>query len=117
MHKLFIHSLAVDTIIGVYDWEKEKPQTVFVDVELQVDFSQAATSDEISTAIDYAKLSEEIVAYGAENKTELIEALAEKLVVLIEKNYQPHAIKLTVSKPQALSKADNVGVTIEKQCL
>ena len=37
-----IEGLSVDTIIGVYDWEKEKKQTLTLDIQMSWDNQTAA---------------------------------------------------------------------------
>lgn len=34
MDKIFLHGLKADTLIGVYDWEREQQQTLILDLDI-----------------------------------------------------------------------------------
>ena len=53
MDRIFLRDLRVETIIGIYDWERETPQTVSIDLKLATDVTRAAQSDDIADALDY----------------------------------------------------------------
>ena len=63
-----IEGLSVDTIIGVYDWEKEKKQTLTLDIQMSWDNQTAAKSDDLNDALDYALASEKVTQWVAENR-------------------------------------------------
>ncbi|MDO7574912.1 MAG: FolB domain-containing protein, partial [Oceanospirillaceae bacterium] len=42
MDTVYVHGLTVDTVIGIFDWEREIRQTVVLDVEMAVDISPSA---------------------------------------------------------------------------
>ena len=48
MDKVFISQLHVDTIIGVYDFEKESKQSLYFDIEMLSDIKPAAANDDIN---------------------------------------------------------------------
>ncbi len=54
---VFIRELRADTVIGVYDWERELRQTVVLDLEMAMDNKRAADSDDIADALNYAAVS------------------------------------------------------------
>ena len=53
MDIVFIKALRADTVIGVYDWERDIRQTVVLDLELASDNRRAAATDAIVDAVDY----------------------------------------------------------------
>lgn len=79
MDKVFIKQLRVDTIIGVYDFEKQKKQPLFFDVEMHTDIRPAALHDELSKAIDYAAVSAVITQFCQDTQFELLETLLARL--------------------------------------
>ena len=44
---IFINELRIETVIGIFDWERQIKQTVVLDLELATDISKAAASDHI----------------------------------------------------------------------
>ena len=114
MDTIFIQQLTVKTIIGVYPREREVKQTLIVDIEMQYDSRQAAASDNLSYALDYHQISKDIHAFISDSSFHLIEALADAIVKKILKNKLVKKINLSLSKPEALDQAKNVGIRISR---
>ena len=83
MDKVYISQLHVDTIIGVYDFEKESKQSLYFDIEMLCDISAAAATDDINLALDYAKVSERVIEHTTAKPVELLETLVEQLAAII----------------------------------
>ena len=45
MDKIKLSELTVNTVIGIWDWEKRNPQKVVFDIEVSTDISKASKSD------------------------------------------------------------------------
>ena len=78
MDIVFIEELRVDTVIGVYDWERNIRQTVVLDLEMAFDNRVPAARDAIEDTLDYKKVSKRLVAFIAETHFGLVETLAIK---------------------------------------
>ncbi len=111
---VFIEALKVDTVIGVYEWEKSIQQTLQFDVEMRTDVRAAAAIDDLSKTVDYAVVSEDIVALAKENQAELIETVAEKVAERILTTYAVASVKITLRKLGAVASTKSVGVIIER---
>ena len=110
---IFISELKVDAIIGIYDWERENTQPLIFDVEMETDIKKSAGSDSIDDTVCYKTVSDEIIALTLQNKFELVESLAEDICQsILKKHTGVSAIKLTVSKPNAVEQTKTVGITI-----
>lgn len=114
MDKVFIQGLQVDTIIGVYDWERRMRQPVSLDLEMAADISRAAATDRLDDALNYKSISKRVSAYVADSRFQLVETLAEKVAALILDEFPTHWVRLTLHKPGALRGATDVGVIIER---
>ena len=57
MDIVYIRDLRIDTIIGIYDWEREVRQTVSIDLEMASDIRKAAETDDIQHALNYKAVS------------------------------------------------------------
>ena len=77
MDTVFIKGLQATSVIGCYDWERDIRQTLVVDIELKADFTRAAQTDALADALDYAAISQRVIAVCDESRYQLLEALAE----------------------------------------
>lgn len=114
MDIVYIRDLKVQTVIGIFDWERSIKQTVSIDLEMAADIAKAAATDHIDDALDYAAISDRVVAYVETNHHKLVETLAEKLAALIRDEFSVPWLKLSLSKPGAVRGARDVGVVIER---
>ncbi|QTF93634.1 dihydroneopterin aldolase [Halomonas sp. BM-2019] len=114
MDLVLIESLGVDTVIGVYDWERTITQRLALDLALATDIRPAAAADDIALTLDYAAISERIAAFAAEHQFALVETFAERLAAVLREEFAIAWLRLTVRKPGAVPAADAVGVQIER---
>ena len=56
MDTIFLRELKIDTLIGVYDWERLVPQTLQIDLDIGLPNSMAYQSDNIDDALDYSDI-------------------------------------------------------------
>jgi dihydroneopterin aldolase len=114
MDIVFIKGLRVDTVIGVYDWERNIRQTVVLDLEMVSDNRRAAGSDAIADAVDYDAISTRVLTFIKDSKFQLIETLAEQIAALVMDEFQISWLRLKLAKPGAVAQAEDVGVLIER---
>tara|TARA_Y100000590_G_scaffold459100_1_gene615268 strand:- start:776 stop:1147 length:372 start_codon:yes stop_codon:yes gene_type:complete len=111
---IYINDLRVETIIGIFGWEKEVPQEVSIDIEINFDCKKASKNDSIQDTLDYKKITKDVIKFVQGSTFKLQESLAEGITQLIKKKYKVDSIKLRVSKPGALRHAKDVGVIIHR---
>jgi len=111
---IFINELRIETVIGIFDWERLIKQTVVLDIELATDISKAAESDHIDDTIDYKTLTKTIIAFVEASEFQLVERLAEEVCTLVRKDFGVPWIRLRLNKPGALRGARDVGILIER---
>ena len=114
MDKIKLTELTVNTVIGIWDWEKRNPQKVVFDIEMSTDINKASKSDSIKDALDYKAVSKRVQQYALENQFDLIEALADKVAEIILNEFEVSWVKLTISKPYAIRDSKNVSLMIER---
>ena len=78
MDKIFLYGMKADTLIGVYDWERERKQTLILDLEISVPES-TGMSDDIGDTIHYGDVCEVVRRNLAEQDFLLLETLAEHI--------------------------------------
>jgi len=114
MDKIFLNDLKIDTIIGIYDWERQTQQTLRFDLEMDWNIRPAANSDDIADTLDYGAIAQTIVQFVEHSSYQLIETLAEELCALLLSRYPIPKLKLTLTKPVKLY-GDNIAkIVIER---
>ena len=111
---IYIKDLRLQTIIGIFGWEREVRQEVSIDLEMTFDCKRAAKTDAIEDTIDYKKITKGIIKFVEESEFQLQETLAEGIADLVKNEYKVDSLKLRVSKPGALRHAEDVGVIIHR---
>ncbi|HTF97900.1 MAG TPA: dihydroneopterin aldolase [Cellvibrio sp.] len=114
MDIVYIRDLRIDTIIGIYDWEREVRQTVSIDLEMASDIRKAAETDDIQYALNYKAVSKRLIAYVENRNALLVEALAEEIAQIIRTEFSVPWLRLRLSKPGAIRGARDVGLIIER---
>jgi 2-amino-4-hydroxy-6-hydroxymethyldihydropteridine diphosphokinase len=114
MDIVFIQGLKIDTIIGIYDWERKIRQDIVLDIEMSFDIKKAGKSDKIELALNYKDVSKRIITFVKNSKFKLIETLAEKITEIIITEFNVEKVKLTLNKGEALTGAKGVGVIINR---
>jgi dihydroneopterin aldolase len=114
MDIVFLRGLRIETVIGIYDWEKEVRQPVILDLEMSAEVAKAAASDRIEDALNYKAVSKRLKQFVGEGRFELVETLAERCVEIIRSEFGVAWVRLSVNKIGAVSDARDVGVIIER---
>lgn len=114
MDKVLIRQLRVDTVIGVYEWEKTIQQSLFLDLDMAWDNKAAAASDDYQFALCYETVSKRITQLITERPIELIETVAERVADCLISEFSVVWVKVVVMKPGAVATAASVGVEIER---
>ena len=78
MDIIFLRELRVETVIGIYDWERCKRQTVSIDLEMGSDIRKAAASDSIEDTLNYKAVAKRLLGFIEASEFQLVETLAER---------------------------------------
>lgn len=114
MDKIFLEGLTTETIIGIFDWEREIRQTIAVDLEMSADIGRAAATDSIEDTLNYKRVAKRVLAFVQESRFQLIETLAERIAALILEEFEVTWVRVTLHKPGAIRHSRDVGVVIER---
>ncbi|MDH5517911.1 MAG: dihydroneopterin aldolase [Gammaproteobacteria bacterium] len=114
MDIIFIRELEIETVIGIYDWEREIKQTISIDLEMGADIAKSASSDQIDDTLNYKEVGKRIIAFVEASSFELVEKLAEEIAAIVRDEFAVPWLRLTLNKPGALRGSKSVGVVIER---
>lgn len=111
---VFIEDLRIQTVIGIFDWEREITQTISLDLQMAFDISRAAASDDIVDTLDYKAVSKRLIQFVESSEFQLVEALAEHCANIVLNEFPVSWLHLKLSKPGAVRGSSAVGVIIER---
>ena len=114
MDKIFLHELKVETIIGIWEWERKIRQTVIIDLEMSADIARAAATDDVADTLNYKSVAKRIQGFVADSSFQLVETLAEKIAGIIREEFDVAWVRVMVHKPGAIRGSRDVGIEIER---
>jgi len=114
MDKIFLSELKVDTVIGIWDWERKIRQTVVIDLEMSADIAKAAATDRVEDTLNYKSVAKRIQSFVADSSFQLVETLAERIAGIIRDEFDVQWVKVRVNKPGAIRGSRDVGILIER---
>lgn len=114
MDIIYLKDLRIDTIIGVYDWERRTRQTIILDIEIAADISKAAKSDAIEDTLNYKAVAKRLISFVENSECQLVETLAERIAEVLLNDFNISWLRLTVNKQGAVRGVRDVGVIIER---
>lgn len=113
MDKIFLHGMKAETLIGLYDWEREQQQTLVLDLDIGVP-ERSGVSDDIGDTVHYGEVCEAVRNSLKEQKFLLLEALAEHIAQMVLHDFAARWVRVRVVKPGILAGVREVGVEIER---
>lgn len=113
--QVYIEGLEVETLIGVYEFEREAMQSLFLDVTVAFDCAPAGSTDDLNLALDYDRLSKTIRLWSKQQTFELLESYAEQLCKMVHREFLLSEIKLKINKPAAVEGCSAVGIQITRK--
>ena len=111
---VFIEGLQIDTLIGIYDWERRIRQPLVFDIEMAFDNRVPAAADDITLTLNYKAVSKRLIEFVGQSSFGLVETLAERCAQIILDEFAVSRVRLKLSKPGAVRGARSVGVIIER---
>lgn len=114
MDKIFLSELKVDTVIGIWDWERKIRQTVIIDLEMSADIAKAAATDRVEDTLNYKSVAKRVQSFVADSSFQLVETLAERIAGIIRDEFDVKWVKVRVNKPGAIRGSRDVGILIER---
>ena len=94
MDKIFLHGLKIDTVIGIWDWERKIRQTVAIDLEMSADIRKAAASDSVDDTLNYKLVAKRLQAFVGESSFQLVETLAEQVAGVVLDEFEVDWVKV-----------------------
>ncbi|MEJ2602236.1 MAG: dihydroneopterin aldolase [Gammaproteobacteria bacterium] len=114
MDIIFLRDLRIETVVGIWDWERRIRQTVSIDLEMATDIARAAATDSIEDTLNYKKVAKRLQAFVGASDFQLVETMAERIAEIVLGEFDVPWVRVTVNKPGAIRGSRDVGVCIER---
>jgi dihydroneopterin aldolase len=106
MDKIMAHGMTFLGCHGVLPQEKSTPQKFIVDLDLYLDFTEAARNDDLSLTINYDKVFHMVKEIVESKSYNLIETLANSIARVVIDEFPVQIVEVTVKKPDAPIRGD-----------
>jgi dihydroneopterin aldolase len=112
MSVIYIKDLVVEARHGIHEHEKAKSQRFIINLELTVDLTRAAASDDLADTLNYSELKQAIIDITQNNSFNLIERLAGAIADELLADTRIQKLSLAIDKPDAF-KNGSPGIRLE----
>ena len=112
--RISVRGLRVPARVGVTDRERDAPQTVLVDVDVEADLARAARSDDVADTVDYSGLVALVAETISSTEAKLLERLASEVVSVVSRMDGVKRVTVEIAKdpPPLAQQVERVSVTI-----
>jgi dihydroneopterin aldolase len=114
MDIIYLNDLEIETIIGIFDWERRVKQKVRFNLEMAADVRKAAATDKIDDTLNYKSVAKRLIEFVEGSEFQLVETLAERVADIIINEFNIPWVRVKINKPGAVRYAGDVGVIIER---
>jgi 7,8-dihydroneopterin aldolase/epimerase/oxygenase len=114
MDIIFLNDLTIETIIGIYDWERKEKQSIILDLDMGADIAAAARTDAIDDTLNYKAVAKRLIEFVGDSDFQLVETLAERVAQIVLTEFSVPWVRVRVNKKGAVRYAGDVGVVIER---
>src|SRR5688572_6369785 len=114
MDHVFINDLTARGIIGINDWEREKPQEILINIVLSANLHKAGNSDDIQDSVNYRTIAKKVLTHSETAQRQTVEALAADIARLCLEEPGVQKVRVRLEKPGAVRFSSSVGVEIER---
>ena len=113
-HRLFVRGLILPCRIGVHRHERDAPQRVRINVELEIRDLQSPRRDAISEVVSYDDVVAGVKQLVGSDHINLVESLADRIAEFCLKDQRVERVKIMVEKLDVFGDDAIVGVEIER---
>ncbi|MDR2243947.1 MAG: dihydroneopterin aldolase [Burkholderiales bacterium] len=111
---ILIRDLKLETLIGVYAWEKTLPQTVLLDLDIGMVSGKVFESGLLEDALDYSQVVKRLRALAEKHDHLLLERFAEAVAQIVLEEFQAPWVRVRVRKPALFPGVKEIGVEITR---
>ena len=114
LRRVFVRDMVINTSIGVYDFEKDAPQRVRINLDLSVVEGEGPKNDDLQNVLCYEELVNGVRAICATGHVNLVETLSENITAMCLTDRRVRKVCVRVEKLDVFDDVGAVGVEIER---
>lgn len=114
MDIIYIRELKIETVIGIYAWERQVKQAIILNLQMATDIRRAAATDQIEYTLNYKAVAKRLIEFVSHSEFQLVETLAEKITEVVMTEFNVPWVRLELNKRGAVRGAKDVGILIER---
>lgn len=109
---IILKNLRVATLIGVYDFEKDAPQALRLDLELALKTTAASLSDKLRDTVDYDAVVAAIRRFASGKGHELLESFTYEMAQMLLNQFPLKHVRITAWKTIAAHAPTEIAVRV-----
>ena len=113
--KILINELILNLKLGYYDFEKEKPQKVKFNLEVNYEDKKPSNDKDLNSIVNYDKIVKLIKKLVKNKHYNFLETLAEDVFDELFKDRRIDKITLQIEKLEIMKDCSSVGIQISKK--
>jgi dihydroneopterin aldolase len=110
--RILIRELKLETLIGVYAWEKKLPQTVLLDLDIGIASEKVFESGLLEDALDYSQVVKRLQTLAEKHDCLLLERFTEAVAQIVLKEFHAPWVRVRARKLALLPGVKEIGVEI-----
>ena len=111
---VLIKDFLINEIIGIHKHERNNKQKIIFNIVVDVNKNTVADENNLSSVVDYEKITNKLKNLAREKNYNFLESLAEDSFKEIFEDNRIDSVKIKIEKPDAISNAGSVGVEVFK---
>jgi len=111
---ILIKDFIINEIIGIHKHEKTSKQKIVFNVAIDVNKNTLPDENNISSIVDYEKITNKLENLAKNINYNFLESLAEDFFKEIFQDKRINSVKIKIEKPDAIENAKSVGVEVFK---
>ena len=113
MDIIFLNGMAVETLVGVYEWERQHSQTLYLDLQVGI-AANSQRNDDLNLTLSYADIAHIVRTELAVQTFQLLESVGEHIAQVLLQQAGVLEVTVKVMKPGILAGVREVGIQITR---
>ena len=114
MDIIFLNGMAVETLVGVYEWERQHSQTLYLDLQVGI-VENSQRNDDLNLTLSYADIATYVRKELALQTFQLLESVGEHVAEVLLQQAGVLQVTVKVTKPGILAGVREVGIQITRK--
>ena len=114
MDIIFLNGMAVESLVGVYEWERQHSQTLYLDLQVGI-VENSQRNDDLNLTLSYADIATCVRKELALQTFQLLESVGEHVAEVLLQQAGVLQVTVKVTKPGILAGVREVGIQITRK--